>query len=643
MRLCSYVVVHDSGFAPNPFWGYCTLAACTPNHMGVRLREGDWVIGTEPAAHGGKLVFSMRVSEVLHFDEYFHDPRFQKKKPNIEGEWRERCGDNIYRRDSAGHWRQSRSRHHQSAEHRRKDTKHPHVFISEHFYYFGSRAVAVPEEFQTLVWRRQGCKCNYDPLVVQRFLEWLGAEYTPGIHGLPRDAETKDRPGLDSTCKRTSCPQEDRNLTSGPLGEACDVNVEPELILAAITEYYFKSADFNGTTPYRLVESSDLSPHRVRSILQGLIQEDLVFLNTTSNFHVKLFGQSPIEDQLKQLNEVDLRHCCVYPTEKHLDSVVDRESYEGRPYTLRLALGAAQLKPVFFEPVVLETYLNDPRMRFWCNDIGGQIYITDDACEAGHAEERDQVFLPSFGFGYDEEMNRVVAVWLRDLSGLTPEHQRLWETKELPGQFALHPDYFRTQIKGEFPERLSLCDAFVAEMGVINQMTNAMVGSELFRKTYDSSTRPREFGFMIRPTQKGLDSFIHLLDKMISENLDRNFFRGKVELEEEVPRRDGKVEIRQKGTLRLLEEWLRSKYRPSDDEPLRAMFATFRKIRKMRQQPAHSVHEDEFDQRYFTKQRELLDEAYTAIRTVRLILANHPNSKAVKVDEALYEGRIWRY
>ena len=38
-RLCSYVVRHDKGLAPNPFWGYCTLAVCTPNHAGVRLEE----------------------------------------------------------------------------------------------------------------------------------------------------------------------------------------------------------------------------------------------------------------------------------------------------------------------------------------------------------------------------------------------------------------------------------------------------------------------------------------------------------------------------------------------------------------------------------------------------------------------------
>ena len=41
-RIHSYVVRYDSGFAPNPFYGYCTLATCKPN---IRRSAdiGDWV------------------------------------------------------------------------------------------------------------------------------------------------------------------------------------------------------------------------------------------------------------------------------------------------------------------------------------------------------------------------------------------------------------------------------------------------------------------------------------------------------------------------------------------------------------------------------------------------------------------------
>ena len=37
----------DVGFAPNPYHGCCTLAACTPNHMRANLGLGDVIIGVE--------------------------------------------------------------------------------------------------------------------------------------------------------------------------------------------------------------------------------------------------------------------------------------------------------------------------------------------------------------------------------------------------------------------------------------------------------------------------------------------------------------------------------------------------------------------------------------------------------------------
>ena len=99
MKLYSYIVKHDIGLAPNPFWDYCTLALCTPNHMGIRPEIGDWIIGTTPVSLGSKLVYAMQVSETLPFDDYYADKRFEKKKPSISGSWKEQCGDNMYYKD----------------------------------------------------------------------------------------------------------------------------------------------------------------------------------------------------------------------------------------------------------------------------------------------------------------------------------------------------------------------------------------------------------------------------------------------------------------------------------------------------------------------------------------------------------------
>jgi hypothetical protein len=59
------------------------------------MERGDWLVGNTTKAEGNRLLYAMRVSEVLDFDDYFHDPRFQGKKPKRGGTWQERCGDVI--------------------------------------------------------------------------------------------------------------------------------------------------------------------------------------------------------------------------------------------------------------------------------------------------------------------------------------------------------------------------------------------------------------------------------------------------------------------------------------------------------------------------------------------------------------------
>jgi hypothetical protein len=82
LMLYSYIVRHDSGFAP--FFGYCTLACCKP---GIRkyAKKGDWIVGLTPRHRGigNRIVFFMEVEESLSFDDYWRDPRFQQKRPKL--------------------------------------------------------------------------------------------------------------------------------------------------------------------------------------------------------------------------------------------------------------------------------------------------------------------------------------------------------------------------------------------------------------------------------------------------------------------------------------------------------------------------------------------------------------------------------
>jgi hypothetical protein len=130
---------------------------------------------------------------------------------------------------------------------------------------------------------------------------------------------------------------------------------------------------------------------------------------------------------------------------------------------------------------------------------------------------------------------------------------------------------------------------------------------------------------------------------MVSENINKDFFQHEISYQTETKRADGKVIVREKGTLTLLKEWLGQKVFLPDPKPAEKMIETFLKIRRMRVKPAHKVDEDKFEQEYFKKQRELMIEVYSAIRTLRLILTNHPKTKSYKVPEWLFKGEIWTF
>jgi hypothetical protein len=73
-RLFTYIIPVDDGAAPNPFRGMCTLAICKPGIRRVAVKD-DWVagVGSGNAPSGdlrGRLVYAMRVEEVVSLEEY---------------------------------------------------------------------------------------------------------------------------------------------------------------------------------------------------------------------------------------------------------------------------------------------------------------------------------------------------------------------------------------------------------------------------------------------------------------------------------------------------------------------------------------------------------------------------------------------
>lgn len=137
MDVYSYVVEHDNGYAPNPYFGFCTLCRCklrkrpeSKRNIVELAEKGDWVIGTGGAskrsAGHGMLVYAMRVDEKLTRWEYFTDSRFKQKKPVKAGTYKQTRGDNEPPVNDF-------EKHNQFA------------LVSRHFYYFGANAIDIRE------------------------------------------------------------------------------------------------------------------------------------------------------------------------------------------------------------------------------------------------------------------------------------------------------------------------------------------------------------------------------------------------------------------------------------------------------------------------------------------------------------------
>lgn len=402
-----------------------------------------------------------------------------------------------------------------------------------------------------------------------------------------------------------------------------------------ITEYYLKSRDFNGLPTRVLGLENDV----IKALLKNLIKAgDVSIVISHPNPYVKCLSPRPIEEQVESLMKMkDLTHLVAYPEGMRLKKHVKPQKYAGKPFRLAVAKGEATLNCAYFRLDVLERFRNDPRFEFRNNDVVGTIYSKEEGMET------EDVYLKSVGFAYDEDMNRAVCIFYTDLMDMSKEQQQYWKHYELRGSYRAHPDFIMSQIYGEWPKNASLAEAITTELRVINDITQDCYGKKLFKADYTDSKRPKELSFLIRPTAKELNAFILMLDKIISDNINSKFFKGAIEPDIETEREDGKIVVSRKSTLTMLSEFIKREFKPANTEPMDEMFNTFKKVRKLRTKPAHSIEEDVFDEKYFKEQRELFIEAYSAVRLLRLILQNHPKADRSRIPEWLYKGNIGTY
>ena len=151
MRLYSYIVASDTGLAPNPFFGVCTLAYCKPR-IRRTASEGDYVVGIGPKCDGNPIVYAMRITEPpLSFPEYLR--RFPRRERGLPEE---------------------------------EDT--PWVLVSHDFIYWGDAGKPLPENLTEIVPGRQGHRSALNELFIPDFIKWFKREKRKsgrGRRGMP--------------------------------------------------------------------------------------------------------------------------------------------------------------------------------------------------------------------------------------------------------------------------------------------------------------------------------------------------------------------------------------------------------------------------------------------------------------------------
>jgi len=394
-------------------------------------------------------------------------------------------------------------------------------------------------------------------------------------------------------------------------------------------------------------------------LIKELIREDIVSIQSSTNPHIIGFKHYPIDSQIQILEAAkktkEIIHkfanititsedtefpICLYPSKNYLNKKRDLTEFNNAVYTKQLALGEPHLKPIFFEIEVLDRYFNDPRFDFEFEDYSGQISCKYDENKNPMVREEDDIFLKTFGLGVDENGNRLAVVYLRYLKDLTSEHQVFWKSKEKNGKCKMLEEYHQNTIEANWTFSYSIFSGFLGEQKCINDLTELVFSKALFTKTFEKENRPKEFTFFFTPTLKNYNDFILLLDKMISENINKEFFEGKVELYEFKDLENGLVERQIKGTLQIFEEWLTSVFNVKGDRTVSELLKPLKQIRRERQNPAHRINENQYDRELIERQKKVMNEVYSVFRSLRNIFQQHPKAKKFEIPDWIENGKI---
>lgn len=175
-KLFSYSIQHDTGYAPNPFHGICTLNPCKPQIRREAI-EGDWVVGCKK----NRVVYIMKVTAKISMKNYWSlcKNKYPKKIPSQDKFCIDPillCGDSQY--DFSGKIPKQLLGCHGKNEFE-TDLGGKYTLISTNFIYFGNKSVILPQHLLGIAqdangkWITRARKSIANEPFIKDFNEWF--------------------------------------------------------------------------------------------------------------------------------------------------------------------------------------------------------------------------------------------------------------------------------------------------------------------------------------------------------------------------------------------------------------------------------------------------------------------------------------
>jgi len=408
--------------------------------------------------------------------------------------------------------------------------------------------------------------------------------------------------------------------------------MDKEDLLQKIVEYYLKSTEYNGFPVNAM-------PSDLEDILCQLVDEDKVEIlssNDVINPHIKAFVVTTDKGTQKENIRNKAILSVAYPSKSVLSNIdIDLTM----PYSSMLRRGVEQLEILYFDIEILERYVNNPKFFIVDNGYRGSIYPKDEYLED---EEIDNEYVKNYGMAYIDgpTFERAVGVFVYDLSKLTAQKQQLWRAFELKFQDRCHIHYgfVKNLILSAWVTDMWVFHAIIDEMKTINAMCIAMNIPPLYNHTYGThfSEMPEGYRNILLPTKKNYYDFVLVIEKMFVHNISFKTFVVNGINVRGINRQDDNGN--NKGSIQMLDEWLCANTTAKAEDIQRVIISPLKRIRKIRQLPAHELASNEYDKKYYTDQFNLVDDVYGSLASIRNLLHSNPAARYVKIPDYLIDG-----